>query len=180
MIVLFQGLSPYQRATYRYTPILAALLQGNILITSCFGKLLFISGDILTGYMIYCTTLSSFCAQLWLFNPLTLVVSTRGNAESVMALLVVSMLYLMRSPTMSSLVLSSILYGLSVHTKIYPAIYVLALYLHINYTVLTMTRVATNIRWYHCIMPTFRSLLFGLVSLFTFSLISYVCYIWWE
>lgn len=44
--------SPYKRHTYRYTPILAYLLTGNILIHTSFGKIVFSIFDILIGIVI--------------------------------------------------------------------------------------------------------------------------------
>lgn len=135
---LFQGESPYLRATYRYTPLLAWVLQPNILLTASFGKLLFILLDIFTGYLIYKITLSSgsssrfssLCAATWLLNPLPMTVSSRGNAESIMTFLVLLSLKLIQDRRQF---FAGLVYGLSVHFKIYPVIYAIPIYLYINY-----------------------------------------------
>ncbi|XP_072013018.1 GPI mannosyltransferase 1-like isoform X2 [Amphiura filiformis] len=128
-----QGESPYRRATYRYTPLLAWLLTPNIHLTPVFGKLIFIICDVLAGYFIYkILTLRKtsdktavVCSLLWLFNPLPMTVSSRGNAESIMAMLVLGTLYaVLKKRT----VMCAILLAISVHVKIYPATYALPLY----------------------------------------------------
>ena len=128
------------RDTFRYTPIVAALLQPNEYF-GCFGKLLFCSCDIAVGYLIYrickaqgCDVkTSTVCAMLWLFNPLTFTVSSRGNAESLVAAIVLSCLYVFtNSATDRSVVFGGLLFGLSVHTKIYPITYSLPLYMFLS------------------------------------------------
>ena len=72
------------------------MLTPNIWLTPLFGKLLFCVFDILAGLMIYnIIRMQSYDdrtatkgALVWLFNPLTVTVSSRGNAESIMAVLV--------------------------------------------------------------------------------------------
>jgi len=164
------------------------VLQGNISLFTSFGKILFILCDITVGYLIYKSVLNSdannqkalISAQLWLFNPLTMVVSTRGNAESVMAVLVVVMLYLLKAGGPWHLVFSAVMYGLSVHTKIYPAIYALAIYMYINDRI--TRKISTNFplgaNIFRCLCPTFDSVLFGLTALITFVAVTGACYAW--
>lgn len=113
------------------------MLQPNILWTPLFGKLLFILLDIYTGYLTYQIVLSSgsaqqtarICATTWLFNPLPMTVSSRGNAESIMSCLVLLSLKLIRDK-MS--LLAGIVYAASVHFKIYPAVYAIPIYLNLD------------------------------------------------
>lgn len=51
--VLTPVLSPYTRATYRYTPLLAVLLAPNEWLHPSYGKYLFAAADILAGVLMY-------------------------------------------------------------------------------------------------------------------------------
>lgn len=129
-----QGQSPYNRATYRYSPILAWLLKPNLHINALFGKLLFIQCDIMAGCFLFLILRQSgydhrssiHYSWLWLFNPLPMTISSRGNAESIVCLLVLASIYFLKK---SSIITGSIIYGLSVHFKIYPITYALPMYL---------------------------------------------------
>lgn len=44
---MVQGQSPYERSTYRYSPLLAALMTPNVLVHPAFGKVLFSAADLL-------------------------------------------------------------------------------------------------------------------------------------
>lgn len=132
-----QGKSPYQRATYRYTPLLAWALTPNFWLSPYFGKLVFIIFDVLVGRSIHSLVRHSGhsketarnCALVWLVNPLSATVSSRGNAESIMAFLVLmSLSSLIKGRT----VLSAVFYGLAVHFKIYPITYILPIYLYLG------------------------------------------------
>ena len=81
------------------------------------------------GYTPYIGKLGSY---LWLFNPLTITVSTRGNAESIMAVLVLSTLYFLIQKTSLNNIMAACVYALAVHMKIYPITYSLPMYLFMN------------------------------------------------
>jgi phosphatidylinositol glycan class M len=126
--LVWHGQSPYERQTYRYTPFLALLLTPNAWAHPSWGKLLFAACDLAVGAQLYCILLerrvpravARGCAGAWLFNPLSLNVSTRGNAESVVLVLLLGSLHaLLRRRA----VLSGMLLGLAMHMKPYPVIY---------------------------------------------------------
>jgi len=131
---LSNGQSPYERDTYRYTPLLALLLQPNLFLAASFGKFLFVAADLLCGYLITrINGLNGHPADLksllfWFYNPVTVAISSRGNAESVMACLVLAFIYFLRR---GHFPLAGLFYGLAVHFKIYPVIYAPAIALYI-------------------------------------------------
>lgn len=128
-----QGQSPYLRETYRYTPLLAMLLTPNIYVFPAFGKCLFAAADILVGYLIHQMLLmrgmSSKLAlrydALWLLNPFVCNISTRGNAESLLGVMVLGTLYLILHK--KYFYSGCFVFGFSVHFKIYPVIYAVPL-----------------------------------------------------
>ncbi|KAK5171905.1 GPI mannosyltransferase 1 [Saxophila tyrrhenica] len=132
-----QGRSPYDRATYRYTPLLAWLLLPTAWQTKGvphhlwfdFGKALFATGDIVTGWLIMRILVrkqgmrseqAMKYASLWLLNPMVANISTRGSSEGLLAVLVIGLLWAVLE---NRIALAGILLGLSVHFKIYPFIY---------------------------------------------------------
>ncbi|XP_063995191.1 GPI mannosyltransferase 1 [Diachasmimorpha longicaudata] len=134
---LLNGKSPYERHTYRYTPLLALILTPNILLHSSFGKILFSVIDIIIGILMkhilmrgQCNDKTSgICALVWLYCPLTIVISTRGNADSVAVILVlVTLKYLVSNQPF----LSGIIHGISVHFRLYPIAFSLAMYLSMS------------------------------------------------
>jgi GPI mannosyltransferase 1 subunit M len=128
-----QGKSPYERDGYRYTPILAYLVLPNMWLHPAFGKVFFAALDIVAAYLTFIllqrmkvrNAEMKFSMLLCLYNPVTINVSTRGNAESVMSVLCLLTLLL---HTNLSFFLSGLVFGLSVHFKIYPVCYALPLY----------------------------------------------------
>ena len=124
--------SPYERETYRYTPLLAWLLYPTTFPGAfCFslGKVLFAAADLLAGYLIIRVLqghmrmpLDRACrfASIWLLNPMVATISTRGSSEGLLGVLVTALLWAVLE---RRVVLSGVLLGLGVHFKIYPFIY---------------------------------------------------------
>ncbi|KAM3130306.1 hypothetical protein pb186bvf_017602 [Paramecium bursaria] len=126
-----EGGTPYDRHTYRYTPILAYMMIPN-LYYEAFGKILFSfidMGSCLIMKQFVDNSQSKFFLNLWIFNPLTIQVSTRGNADTIVVFLIYLMLYLLKK---SQITYAAIVYGFVVHFKIYPIIYALPLYFYID------------------------------------------------
>ncbi|KAL8946044.1 MAG: hypothetical protein Q9222_007503, partial [Ikaeria aurantiellina] len=129
-----QGLSPYERETYRYTPLLAWILlptswQGIGWFS--FGKVLFAVSDIIAGWLIFLILRSTSeggmsseralkYASIWLLNPMVATISTRGSSEGLLGVMVIAMLW---AVLRQRIALAGIFLGLSVHFKIYPFIY---------------------------------------------------------
>ncbi|KAI9706703.1 MAG: GPI mannosyltransferase 1 [Candelina mexicana] len=129
--------SPYDRATYRYTPLLAWLLLPTAWPGQwwfSFGKLVFMLADIIAGWLIYLILRMGRrdggmgmdkgraikYASLWLLNPMVAAISTRGSSESLLAVMVLGLLWAVLKRRVW---LAGGLLGLSVHFKIYPFIY---------------------------------------------------------
>lgn len=130
------GQSPYERETYRYTPILAWLLlptaqtTGIRLVDAALfssGKVLFAAADLVAGWLLERVLAKSMdgasarkFAAIWLLNPMVATISTRGSSEGILGALVMALLsaVLARRITLAGLLL-----GFSVHFKIYPFIY---------------------------------------------------------
>lgn len=110
---IFAGMgNPYNRDTYRYTPLLALLLSPGQLVggtwgAALFGKLVFVLADVIVALLIWdimdvrrrktapgsSTTNDTWLAGLfWLANPFTAQISTRGSSESVLGVLVLGFL----------------------------------------------------------------------------------------
>ena len=132
-----RGRSPYDRATYRYTPLLAWILYPTTWETKSipnnvwfdFGKVLFAAGDIVTGWLIMRILVEKQnmsveramkYSSLWLLNPMVANISTRGSSEGLLAVIVVALLWAVLQRRIR---LAGILLGFGVHFKIYPFIY---------------------------------------------------------
>ncbi|KAF2210773.1 glycosyltransferase family 50 protein [Cercospora zeae-maydis SCOH1-5] len=130
-----RGRSPYDRATYRYTPLLAWLLLPTTWAGLWFeaGKVLFAAGDVITGFFTYRilrsqglhSTRALKYASIWLLNPMVANISTRGSSEGLLAVLVVAILWAVLH---QRVVLAGALLGFAVHFKIYPFIYAASIF----------------------------------------------------
>ncbi|KAF4553114.1 GPI mannosyltransferase-like protein 1 [Elsinoe fawcettii] len=130
-----RGQSPYQRDTYRYTPLLAWLLYPTVWSGWFdFGKALFAIGDLVAGALIYDIlrrekvqggygfTPERACryAAVWVLNPMVANISTRGSSEGLLAVFVVAVLW---AVLRGQWIVGGAVLGLAVHFKIYPFVY---------------------------------------------------------
>jgi phosphatidylinositol glycan class M len=124
------GQSPYDRETYRYTPLLAWLLLPTSWSSTwfSFGKILFAVGDIVAGWLIVLvlrgqgmgTERALRFSSIWLLNPMVAAISTRGSSEGLLGVMVVALLWAVLRKRIG---VAGVLLGLGVHFKIYPFIY---------------------------------------------------------
>lgn len=126
------GGSPYERETYRYTPLLAWILIPTTWggqAWFAFGKVSFAFADLGAGYLLFTVLRSKDglteskalkFASVWLLNPMVATISTRGSSEGLLGLLVVALLW---AALNKRAILTGVFLGLSVHVKIYPFIY---------------------------------------------------------
>lgn len=196
---IYNGRSPFNRHTYRYTPLLAIFLLPNIYLHRCFGKILFAVFDLVIAVIIkliivdeYHLMLSqsnsieenkakmekkffngagkakarlssskkeasgkwfsssdrqkfermgNFSAYVWLYNPLTMVIATRGNGDAITcSLVLMSIYYLLKIQENGSreknneknVMLCGIFHGLAIHFRLYPIFFSLAYYMYLS------------------------------------------------
>lgn len=124
-----RGRSPYDRATYRYTPLLAWLLYPTTWpgFWFEFGKVLFCAADVLTGWLIIrilqkrmSTGQATNYACIWVLNPMVASISARGSSEGLVALVTMALLW---AALERRSIFAGCLLGFAVHFKIYPFIY---------------------------------------------------------
>lgn len=130
--LLAKGRSPFLRDTYRYSPLLALILVPNAILHSAWGKLFFSAADVLAGHLIYKIislqgihgNTRTLCTALWLFNPFTFTIATRGNCEALVCCMILRIIHCFLK---GHVVEAAVWYGVVVHFRIYPIIYVFAL-----------------------------------------------------
>lgn len=136
-VYMSEGRSPFLRDGYRYSPVFAFLLIPNVILFQVFGKILFSVFDVLTGWYIHrlltrCKVSDSVaiqCAMMWLYNPLPLIVSTRGSSDSIVTWLIIAMVLLLVDDKMKS---AGLMLGIVCHIKIFPVVYVPIIYLYLR------------------------------------------------
>jgi phosphatidylinositol glycan class M len=130
------GNSPYDRETYRYTPLLAWMMLPTTWSQSwfSFGKVMFAAGDIVAGWLILRVLQSANnmsperalkFAGIWLLNPMVATISTRGSSEGLLGVMVIALLWAVME---RRIVLAGILLGFGVHFKIYPFVYAVSIF----------------------------------------------------
>ncbi|CAB3404581.1 unnamed protein product [Caenorhabditis bovis] len=144
---VYEGRSPFDRETYRYTPALAWFLLPVVNFPD-FGKILFCVCDIVVA-MLYFKIMEKETNMLtdkrekslesiqttnvvcfWLLNPLCAVISARGNAESIVSMFVLLNILLLQN---GKWILAAVVHGaLAIHFKIYPIIYLPSVFLYLS------------------------------------------------
>ncbi|KAG8344716.1 putative mannosyltransferase [Trypanosoma vivax] len=174
---MWSGNSPFDRTTFRYTPLLAMLALPSVLVANPIGKLIFTSCDLGAAYHCHRVLLNFTTQQSakWMislfiiFNPIVLSVSTRGNSDMLltfMSLLVLSKFWQKKYYQAAAIL------GFAVHFKIYPVIYVLPLVLGVwQQTEGTSNSVLKRIVYVGCVVFTC-----GIVTLLSFAVPTVLCY----
>ncbi|KAG7295188.1 hypothetical protein JYU34_022157 [Plutella xylostella] len=148
---VFYGKSPYKRHTYRYSPLIAYMLVPNLFFGKYFGKVLFSFFDNLITVSIHmlirCQLLPQaknkenaekvalFCSLFWLYNPMSIAISTRGNADSIPCLcIILALLFLETHITTGrpKYIIAGIFLGVAIHLRIYPIVFSLPMYLSLG------------------------------------------------
>jgi phosphatidylinositol glycan class M len=194
---ILNGNSPFNRHTYRYTPLLAIMLLPNIILHSCFGKILFALFDLAIAVIIKRIIIDEYyslvinqstsiednkakfekkfngngsknklklfsskkdvkligmgdrmkfekmannAAYVWLYNPLTMIIATRGNGDAITsALVLMSLYYLLKvqdnvneKDNERNVIKSGIFHGLAIHFRLYPIFFSLAYYMYLS------------------------------------------------
>lgn len=170
---VLRGESPYDRHTYRYSPLLAYLMVPNVIGHKFLGKVIFAICDLLVGVLIRRMVLHEFLqtfrenalamqthaktrtlsaarsvdslllpqkyqdkavlsALIWLYNPFSMVIGTRGNGDSIICLLVLLTLHLLLKPRhgFATHFGAGLIHGLAIHYRVYPIIFSIAYYLY--------------------------------------------------
>lgn len=119
---------PFLQPVYRYTPLLAWIMSpfAYFGLQSC-GKVIFSLTDLCAGWLIYkllklrrVKGAKTLVSWLWLFNPLVLTISTRGNAESIVCSLLLGFVYFMSIKRNN---LAALILGIATHVKLFPVVY---------------------------------------------------------
>ena len=148
-----KGETPFMRATYRYTPVLAYLLwPTHVPLLFSLGKFCYFA-DLCIGFLLYKILIreayQQSCIKIvtfgWLFNPISFTISTRGNADSLVGLLCLLTIYLLMQ---KRVVAGALVYGFVAHFK-YPIVYVPAILVFLDQT---SYRGLPRSKWrFHCL-----------------------------
>lgn len=138
---MYEGRSPFDRETYRYTPLLALVVLPNMVLGAWWGKAVLALCDVVAGYFVLRVLFAQVdaaasssqqqkqqqqgqakllvAAFIW-FNPVVINVSTRGNSDIIIAAFALGSL---AAFTQQRYWAAGLFLGFAVHMKIYPIIY---------------------------------------------------------
>ena len=150
---VYNGGSPFDRHTYRYTPLAAYICLVNNVIHPLAGKIVFCVVDIFIGFLFWdfvehqknklpeadkskVWSTKTF-VSMWIYNPMIIAMPCRGSNDNIVSLfLFLAIWFLMKR----QYVPAGFFYGLAVHFKIYPIIYCFVLYFWIDMDLTCITK----------------------------------------
>lgn len=79
-------------------------------------------------------SVAELSAYFWLYNPLTMVIGTRGNADAISSCLVLLTLYFFQLPRQNlwQFFIAGIFHGIAIHLRLYPLLFSLAYFLNLS------------------------------------------------
>lgn len=138
------GGSPYDRKTYRYTPLAAYVCVVNPLIHPLACKVIFCLVDIFIAYLLWdivdlqlkrsdrkdqSTSKVAMFVSTLILNPFFFIMGCRGSNDQIIQALVYVSIYLVLKKWYN---LGGICFGLAIHFKIYPIIFSFVFYFFID------------------------------------------------
>ena len=193
-----KNFNPYNRETFRYSPIIAWLVIPNNYISQDYGKILFSCIDTICSYIMHLIILQlqpersssdegdirqfscnsnilslnpTSVVWLWALNPLSIVLSTRGSFDCISNLmLVMTMFHVIKK----HFVFAGLWYGLFIHFRIYPIIYILVFLVYIFNNHKTSAVDSSSQK--QAVVASLYFLAATLTSVFLCTLISYCLY----
>ncbi|KAK6200157.1 PIG-M-domain-containing protein [Scheffersomyces amazonensis] len=180
---VYNGQSPYNRETYRYTPLLAYILTPNCWNDQwySFGKFIFMISDLITGYFITKLIQISqpsisnskllILSSIWLLNPMVITISTRGSSESLLTVIIMASIYFL---VKGNIIISALWMGLAIHLKIYPIIYLSS----IAYYLSNKANPFINIKLLNLL--NYKNLLYIIISLSIFASLNLIMYQYYD
>lgn len=185
---VYEGNSPYLRHTYRYSPLIAFLLIPNVYLAQ-FGKLLFVVFDILVAIAVKtvverqfqthpnASKISTFSALYWIYNPMSVAISTRGNADSLPCFFIILSILFLQTDVVNGLLkylISGIFLGFSIHLRLYPLALSFPMYLSLGeYKINRRTSFSDGII---SLLPNKKQIVLTLSCIFTLSALTLFMY----
>ncbi|WWD10027.1 hypothetical protein V865_008160 [Kwoniella europaea PYCC6329] len=118
---------PYERSTFRYTPLLPLLISPTLIHPLLGKSILVLASLAISHLLINLSEEGSFWLihGVWTLNPFILNINTRGSPESLICLFVILTLFHLKNGNIKR---GAIWLGIAVSWKIYPVIYVPAIW----------------------------------------------------